>query len=62
MQDISFNLKLAETIAHMYGDGSLFKEEYILAREHYNIMRSIEIALEKQNLTEIFKSAGGYYV
>ena len=62
MQDISFNLKLAETIAHMYGDGKLFKEEYQLARQHYNIMQSIEIALEKQRLTKIFQSAGGYYV
>ena len=62
MQDISFNLKLAETIAHMYGDGKLFKEEFALAREHYSIMRSIEIALEKQNLTKIFQSTGGYYV
>ena len=62
MSDISFNLKLAETIAHMYGDGKLFKKEYALARQHYGIMQSIEIALDKQGLSGIFQSTGGYYV
>ena len=60
--DIGFNLKLAETIANMYGDGKLFAEEYQLARQHHNIMQSIEIALDKQGLTKIFHSTGGYYI
>jgi len=62
MSNTAFNLKLAETIADMYGDGKLFAEEYRLAREHHDISDSIEIALEKQNLSEIFKTTGGYYV
>jgi hypothetical protein len=39
-----------------YGDMNAFKQAYVAAREHNNVVDSTEIALEQQQLLDLFRS------
>lgn len=56
MNVISQSMIIAEQLSDKYGDPHRYLESYLRARDDHGIMDSIKIALEEQNLLEIFAS------
>lgn len=56
MNAISQSMIIAEQLSDKYGDPHRYLESYMQAREGHGIMASIKIALEEQNLWDIFAS------
>jgi hypothetical protein len=54
MNAISQSIKVAEQIADRHGDPHQYLNSYLVARESNGIMASIRIALQDQNLWDMF--------
>lgn len=48
-------LIVAEKLVDKLGDPNWFREQYTILRENYSIIDSVEMAVERQGLLELFK-------